>query len=112
MEETTIFDFLTFKYAKRTYGKTETVVKDICKMPITLSSNNGKEVVVYLLAKYVGEKKYNLGVHTLSRSPYKNISMVENEIVCERFDSEVPTRYDANGKILNADSKLSLIELD
>ena len=112
MNKTTIFDFLEFKYSKRTYGNTETVVNDICKMPVTLSNDDGNELVIYLLAKYVEKNDRYRGINTVSDSVYENISMKDNQIVCDRFDSEEPTRYDLLGNRLNEDSKLHLIELD
>lgn len=111
MSETNIFDFLKFKNSNRSYGKPERIEKEIAKMPVTLTSDDGKDFVVYLLVKHYGTKNSSQ-VHTISRSPYEDIVIDENEIVCTRFDSEEPVRYDMNGQRLNEDSKLELRELD
>ena len=109
-ETINIFDFLRFKNSKRTYGKPEVLEDEILKMPVTLTTDNGKDLVVYLLVKSL-ESDVNR-VSTLSESPYEEISVVDNEIVCQRFDSKEPVRYDMNGRRITADSKLTLRELD
>ena len=111
-KDITIFDFLRFKNSKRYYGDPETICDDICKMPVTLTNDKGKELIVYMLAKYVGTKKQNLGIRTISDSAYENIELIDDQIVCDRFDSEEATRYDIAGNILTADSKLVLRDLD
>ena len=113
MEDITIFDFLKFKNSKRIYGDPATICNRMCKMPVTLTNDEGEEIIVYMLAKYVGgAKRQHLGVRTVSNSTYESINLVDDEIVCERFDSDEATRYDLDGNILNADSKLILRELD
>ena len=109
--EINIFDFLKFKSSKRSYGNAETLKGDIHKMPITLSTDSSKDFIVYLLVKSV-QGNNNTNVTTLSDSAYADIQVVDNEIHCQRFDSEEPVIYDLNGKRLNEDSRLRLRELD
>lgn len=106
-----IFDFLKFKNVRRTYGNPEQLEKDISSMPVTICTSDGKDLVVYLLVKHYSTKS-NSEVQTISHSPYQNIAVIEDQIVCQRFDSTEPVRYDMLGNRLNEDSKLELRELD
>ena len=111
MREIDIFDFLQIKSVRRKYGTPEHFKKEIASMPVTLISDDGKDFVVYLLVKHYNTKT-NSEITTISGSPYKEITVNDEEIVCERFDSDEPVRYDMSGKRLNEDSKLTLRELD
>ena len=108
---TNIFDFLTFKNVKRTYGQSEVVSEKLSKMPITLTTNSGKDLLVYLLVSKNSQKDREV-YYTLSMSHYAEIKLQEDQVVCDRFDSETPTIYDLNGKRINEDSKLRLKELE
>jgi hypothetical protein len=112
-ENIDIFDFLKFKNTNRKYGKVEPLEdkSEISKMQVTLTTDNGKDFLVYLLVR-----KYNIkdnhNVQTISDSPYQSIEVVDDSIVCARFDSEKPVVYDMEGKRKTNDSKLTLGELD
>lgn len=109
-----IFDFLNIKNTvKRAYGKPEQIEDEngISRMPVTLTSENGKDLVAYLLVKRVAMKNNN-NVKTLSNKVYKSVEVVDSEIVCERFDSDEPVIYDLEGQRLTPDSKLTLGDFD
>jgi len=113
-----IFDFLNIKNTvKRSYGKPEQIEEEngISKMPVTLTSENGKDLVAYLLVKKVSQDKRNNNnnnVMTLSNKVYKGIEVEDGVIVCERFDDETPVIFDLEGQRLTPDSKLTLGDFD
>lgn len=109
-----IFDFLNIKNTvKRAYGKPEQIEDEngIARMPVTLTSENGKDLVAYLLVKKIAVKNNN-NVTTLSNKVYKNVEVEDGVIVCERFDDETPVIYDLEGQRLTPDSKLTLGDFD
>ena len=109
MAEANIFDFLTFKNVKREYGDTENLNEKISKIPVTLRTKEGEKLMVYLLVKR-DHFKDRVAYKTISNSPYVDISLEEEQIVCDRFDSTEPTIYDLEGHRINEDSKLKLSE--
>ena len=82
-----ILEYLKFKNNHRTYNKPEGLIKDLSKLPVTLSGDNGDELMMYLLVRKVGLKKRET-YETVSTTPYKSIELVD-----ESFKFYTDTRY-------------------